>query len=190
MLQNGIGSGDAKRYMTNHRLNFGGLWPFFHWSEVEVYNKPCLPPYIIPRSSCTSLSELGRRICGESIFRTAISSLDLLDLLSRPYTYPHHAPLVIEADIPILPPQRPTHHCHLPSKLQARSCPAQKYHKMDVLNKGEDKDAVANRKYIHWQDEGVEKIPPNEAEDMQAVADRINTMQKAQYNSHRHCYSG
>ena len=49
---------------------------------------------------------------------------------------------------------------------------------------------MADRKYIHWQDEGVEKIPPNEAEDIQAVADQINAMQKAQYNSHRHCYTG
>lgn len=49
---------------------------------------------------------------------------------------------------------------------------------------------MAERKYIHWQAEGVEKIPPNEAEDIQAVADQINAMQKAQYNMHRHCYTG
>lgn len=49
---------------------------------------------------------------------------------------------------------------------------------------------MANRKYIHWQDPGVEKIPPNEAEDIQAVADQINAIQKAQWNMHRHCYSG
>ena len=61
---------------------------------------------------------------------------------------------------------------------------------MEISNKGEDQAAMANRKYIHWQDEGVEKIPPNEAEDIQAVADQINAMQKAQYNSHRHCYTG
>ena len=61
---------------------------------------------------------------------------------------------------------------------------------MDISNKGEDQAAMANRKYIHWQDEGVEKIPPNEADDIQAVADMINAMQKAQYNSHRHCYTG
>ena len=61
---------------------------------------------------------------------------------------------------------------------------------MNISNKGEDQVAMANRKYIHWQDEGVEKIPPNEAEDIQAVADQINAMQKAQYNSHRHCYTG
>ncbi|CAF9934240.1 MAG: hypothetical protein ALECFALPRED_005893 [Alectoria fallacina] len=61
---------------------------------------------------------------------------------------------------------------------------------MDISNKAEDQVAMANRKYVHWQDEGVEKIPPNEAEDIQAVADQINAMQKAQYNSHRHCYTG
>lgn len=61
---------------------------------------------------------------------------------------------------------------------------------MDISNKAESQDAMAIRKYLHWQDEGVEKIPPNEAEDIQAVADKINAMQKAQYNSHRHCYTG
>ncbi len=61
---------------------------------------------------------------------------------------------------------------------------------MEISNKGEDQAAMSTRKYIHWQDEGVEKIPPNEAEDIQAVADQINAMQKAQYNSHRHCYTG
>lgn len=61
---------------------------------------------------------------------------------------------------------------------------------MDISNKAEDQKEMANRKYIHWQEEGVEKIPPNEAEDIQAVADQINAMQKAQYNQHRHCYTG
>ena len=61
---------------------------------------------------------------------------------------------------------------------------------MDISNKSEDQDAMAKRKYIHWQAEGVEKIPPNEAEDIQAVADQINAIQKAQYNMHRHCYTG
>lgn len=70
-----------------------------------------------------------------------------------------------------------------------RRDPAQ-YYKMEISNKAEDQAAMAKREYIHWQDEGVEKIPPNEAEDIQAVADQINAMQKAQYNSHRHCYTG
>ncbi len=61
---------------------------------------------------------------------------------------------------------------------------------MDISNHSESQEAMANRKYIHWQADGVEKIPPNEAEDIQAVADQINAMQKAQYNMHRHCYTG
>ena len=61
---------------------------------------------------------------------------------------------------------------------------------MEISNNSEDQQAMASRKYIHWQDERVEKIPPNEAEDIQAVADMINNIQKAQYNMHRHCYSG
>ena len=66
----------------------------------------------------------------------------------------------------------------------------QPYNKMDIRNKAENQDKMADRKYIHWHAEGVEKIPSNEAEDIQAVADMINSMQKAQYNSHRHCYTG
>lgn len=61
---------------------------------------------------------------------------------------------------------------------------------MDISNKDESQDAMASRKYLHWQAEGVENVPPNEAEDIQAVADQINAMQKAQYNMHRHCYTG
>ena len=61
---------------------------------------------------------------------------------------------------------------------------------MDICNKSEKPEALADRKYIRWQDEGVEKIPPNEQEDIQAVADMINAIQKAQWNSHRHCFSG
>ncbi|KAL9108816.1 MAG: hypothetical protein Q9227_006473 [Pyrenula ochraceoflavens] len=49
---------------------------------------------------------------------------------------------------------------------------------------------LASRKYIHWDDPNVEKKPANEDEDIQAVADLINQLQKAQYNMHRHCFSG
>ncbi|KUJ12109.1 heme-dependent catalase [Mollisia scopiformis] len=49
---------------------------------------------------------------------------------------------------------------------------------------------VDTGKYIKWNAEGVEKIPPNEAEDIKAVADMINQMQQKQINNHRHCYSG
>ncbi|KAL8690212.1 MAG: hypothetical protein Q9218_004294 [Villophora microphyllina] len=47
-----------------------------------------------------------------------------------------------------------------------------------------------NPSYIRWDAEGVEKTPENEEEDIKAVAEMINTIQKAQWNSHRHCYSG
>lgn len=46
------------------------------------------------------------------------------------------------------------------------------------------------RDYIRWNDKGVEEVPEGEAEHIQAVADQINCIQKAQWNVHRHCYSG
>ncbi|KAF2490765.1 heme-dependent catalase [Lophium mytilinum] len=49
---------------------------------------------------------------------------------------------------------------------------------------------LSNRPYIHWNDPNVEKIPPNEAEDIQAVADMINLIQKTHYNKTRHAYGG
>jgi hypothetical protein len=49
---------------------------------------------------------------------------------------------------------------------------------------------VNTSNYIRWDADGVEKVPPGEAEDVQAVADMINTIQKAQFNNHRHMYSG
>ena len=64
---------------------------------------------------------------------------------------------------------------------------------------------LAQRKYIRY-DSGVEKIPPNEAEDIQAVAETINRAQvswqafrwpcfvkiaqKAMFNKTRHGYTG
>ncbi|KAL9084215.1 MAG: hypothetical protein Q9159_005338 [Coniocarpon cinnabarinum] len=48
---------------------------------------------------------------------------------------------------------------------------------------------LANRPYINYTPD-VEQKPPNEDEDIQACADLINTIQKAQFNMHRHCYSG
>ncbi|KAH6674612.1 catalase-like domain-containing protein [Halenospora varia] len=50
--------------------------------------------------------------------------------------------------------------------------------------------ASRTKNYIRWDAEGVEKIPPNDAEDIQVVADMINKIQRAQYNNHRYCYSG
>lgn len=49
---------------------------------------------------------------------------------------------------------------------------------------------VATHNYIKWDAPGVEKIPSGELEDIQAVADMINTIQKAQYNKYRHMYGG
>lgn len=46
------------------------------------------------------------------------------------------------------------------------------------------------RKYIAWDAPEVEKIPPSESEDIQAVAEQVNLIQRAQWNHHRHCYSG
>ena len=61
---------------------------------------------------------------------------------------------------------------------------------MEISNHTEpDTKSLADRKYIRY-DSGVEQIPPNEAEDIQAVADMINAMQRAQYNSHRHAFGG
>jgi hypothetical protein len=51
-------------------------------------------------------------------------------------------------------------------------------------------NGFASRNYLRWDAPSVEKVPPGEAEDIQAVADMINTMQKAQYNNHRHMYGG
>ncbi|KAL9002157.1 MAG: hypothetical protein Q9188_004906 [Gyalolechia gomerana] len=62
---------------------------------------------------------------------------------------------------------------------------------MDISNRGvDDESKLASRNYIRWDAEGVEKIPENEEEDIKAVAEMINAMQKAQWNHHRHAYSG
>ncbi len=44
------------------------------------------------------------------------------------------------------------------------------------------------RKYTKWDDARVEKIPPGEEEDILAVAEQINAIQRAQFNLHRHCF--
>ena len=48
---------------------------------------------------------------------------------------------------------------------------------------------LENREYVRYDPE-LEHIPPNEVEDIQAVADMINTMQKKQFNSHHHTFGG
>lgn len=57
-------------------------------------------------------------------------------------------------------------------------------------SKAVGEEDLSNRNYIRWDNEGVEKIPDGEEEDINAVAEQINAIQKAQWNMHRHCYSG
>lgn len=61
---------------------------------------------------------------------------------------------------------------------------------MDTSNNSEDQQKLASRNYIRWNDPNVEKKPEGEDEDIRTIAEQINAIQKAQYNSHRHCYSG
>jgi len=49
---------------------------------------------------------------------------------------------------------------------------------------------LENRNYIHWDAEGVEKVPEGEAEHIQAVADMINDAQRRQFNHCRHVFGG
>ena len=49
---------------------------------------------------------------------------------------------------------------------------------------------LSKRSYIHWQTKGVVEVPEKEEDDINAVCEQINSMQRAQYNNHRHCYTG
>ncbi|EPE36826.1 Heme-dependent catalase-like protein [Glarea lozoyensis ATCC 20868] len=51
-------------------------------------------------------------------------------------------------------------------------------------------NGVSSRHYIRWDSEGVQSIPSNEAEDIKAVAEMINSIQRTQFNKARHCFSG
>lgn len=48
---------------------------------------------------------------------------------------------------------------------------------------------MENRPYIHYSP-SLEKIPDGEDEDIQIVAKQLTDIQRAQYNVHRHCFSG
>lgn len=61
---------------------------------------------------------------------------------------------------------------------------------MEISNHSEDQNKLAERGYIRYDDPRLQEKPEGEEEDIQAVADMINEIQKAQYNCHRHCYSG
>lgn len=63
----------------------------------------------------------------------------------------------------------------------------------EAPNKDSDdvkQEDLSGRNYIRWDSEGVEKVPDDEEDDINAVAEQINQIQKAQWNVHRHCYSG
>ncbi|KAJ3958156.1 hypothetical protein N0V92_005257 [Colletotrichum tropicale] len=47
---------------------------------------------------------------------------------------------------------------------------------------------LANRKYVKWDADGVEKIPPNEDEDIETVGKLINEQQRRTWNKTRHGY--
>jgi hypothetical protein len=62
---------------------------------------------------------------------------------------------------------------------------------MEIQNREvKDTRSLEGRKYIHWSDNGVEEIPPNEEADIKAVAEMINAIQKATWNRTRHGFSG
>jgi hypothetical protein len=61
---------------------------------------------------------------------------------------------------------------------------------MPIPNHVEDESKLEGRDYIRWDDSRVQSKPEGEDEDIKAVAEMINAIQKAQYNSHRHCYTG
>ena len=61
---------------------------------------------------------------------------------------------------------------------------------MEISNKTESHpEKLEDRPYIRY-DPGVEKIPENEEEDIKAVADMINQIQKATWNRTRHGFTG
>lgn len=53
-----------------------------------------------------------------------------------------------------------------------------------------NKQHLEDRKYIRWDAVGVEKVPPNEEDDIKAVADMFNDIQRVFFNKTRHCFSG
>lgn len=49
---------------------------------------------------------------------------------------------------------------------------------------------LPDRRYVRWDAEGVEKIPPNEEEYMDAVIKQINSIQQMNFDRDRHAYGG
>lgn len=60
----------------------------------------------------------------------------------------------------------------------------------DIISNVLPSEDLSTRAYLRWDAKGVEVVPPNEAEDIQAVADMINEGQRRTWNSTRHGYSG
>ncbi|KAL2419745.1 hypothetical protein ABEF95_006638 [Exophiala dermatitidis] len=61
---------------------------------------------------------------------------------------------------------------------------------MEISNNAERQQKLEDRHYIRYDDPRVTSRPEGEEEDIKAVADMVNEIQKAQWNSHRHCYTG
>lgn len=61
---------------------------------------------------------------------------------------------------------------------------------MEISNHAESQHKLVDRNYVRYEGPGVQYKPEGEDEDIKAVVDMINEIQKAQWNSHRHCYTG
>jgi hypothetical protein len=61
---------------------------------------------------------------------------------------------------------------------------------METLKRVVGQENLEDRSYVRWDDPRVQEKPEGEDEDIQAVAQMINEAQRAQYNSHRHCFGG
>ncbi|KAF5589470.1 catalase [Fusarium pseudocircinatum] len=49
---------------------------------------------------------------------------------------------------------------------------------------------LPNRDYIRWDSKGVEEVPPNESEDIQAVVEKVNETQRRFYEKNGYCFTG
>jgi hypothetical protein len=95
------------------------------------------------------------------------------------------------------PPQEVSHHpanphnYHPPSREHSTYPPDANYGRSHGYQQSLRKPEAACKLQVYqtgWPQRGEEASRRNE--DIRAVAEEINAIQKAQYNSHRHCYSG
>lgn len=49
---------------------------------------------------------------------------------------------------------------------------------------------MSDRKYIRWNAEGVEKVPPNEEADIREIVYQINETQRRFHEKNGHCFGG